>query len=237
MIGRIHSFESLGALDGPGLRFVVFMQGCPLSCGCCHNPDTRDFSGGQEMAAQEVFKKISRYKPYFGKDGGVTASGGEPICQAEFVFELFTLCREAGISTCLDTSGCVINDGVIKLLSVTDVVLLDVKYQDDERYQNFAGMKYSAAIEFLDLLEKFNIPTVLRRVIIPGLNDTAEAGDALANLASEYSCVDKIELLPFKKMCQMKYDKMGIEFPFAHIPEPHPDAVRAEEERLNTKLK
>ena len=237
MIGRIHSFESLGALDGPGLRCVIFMQGCPLSCGCCHNPDTRDFSGGQGMTAQEVFKKILRYKPYFGQDGGVTASGGEPLCQAGFLCELFALCREAGISTCLDTSGCVINGEVEKLLSLTDFVLLDVKYQDDEKYQKYAGMKYADAVKFLDLLEKFNVSTVIRRVIIPGLNDTVEAGDALAHLAREYSCVDKIELLSFKKMCQMKYDKMGMEFPFAHIPEPSPEAVRREEERLNKLIK
>lgn len=237
MIGRVHSFESLGALDGPGLRCVIFMQGCPLSCGCCHNPDTRDFSGGVEMTAQDVFRKISRYKPYFGSDGGITASGGEPLCQAEFLCELFGLCRDAEINTCLDTSGCIINDEVEKLLSVTDRVLLDIKYQDDERYQKFAGMKYSAAIEFLDLLEKLGVPTVLRRVVIPGLNDMPEAGDALAQLAREYSCVEKIELLPFKKMCQMKYDKMGIEFPFAVVPEPSPETVRREEERLNELIK
>ncbi len=237
MIGRIHSFESLGALDGPGLRCVVFMQGCPLSCGCCHNPDTRDFSGGVKMTPDDVFRKIARYKSYFGKDGGITASGGEPLCQAEFLCELFALCRDAGITTCLDTSGCIINGEVEKLLSLTDFVLLDIKYQDDEKYQKYTGMKYSDAVKFLDLLEKFNISTVLRRVIIPGLNDTDEAGNELAGLARRYSCVDKIELLPFKKMCQMKYDKMGIEFPFADIPEPSPDAVKKEEERLNKLIK
>ena len=147
--------------------------------------------------------------------------------------ELFTLCHQAGISTCIDTSGCVINDSVKRLLTLTDFVLLDVKYQDDESYQKYSGMKYSAAVEFLDLLESLNVPAVIRRVITPGLNDTTEAGDALVELACGYSCVKKIELLPFKKMCQMKYDRMGMEFPFAHIPEPHPDAVRAEEERLN----
>jgi len=237
MIGRVHSFESLGALDGPGLRCVVFMQGCPLSCGCCHNPDTRDFSGGVEMTPDEVFRKIARYKSYFGEDGGVTASGGEPLCQAEFLCELFALCRDAGIGTCLDTSGCMTGDAVEKLLSLTDVVLLDIKYQDDEKYQKHAGMKYSEVVKFLDLLEKLNVSTVIRRVIIPGLNDTAEAGDALAELARRYSCVKKTELLPFKKMCQMKYDKMGIEFPFAHISEPSPEAVRREEERLNKLIK
>jgi len=237
MQGFVHSVESFGTVDGPGVRMVIFLQGCPMRCAYCHNPDTWVMTDGSVYDVETVVERICRYRTYFGEQGGVTASGGEPLCQAEFLCELFALCRDAGIGTCLDTSGCMTGDAVEKLLSLTDVVLLDIKYQDDEKYQKHAGMKYSEVVKFLDLLEKLNVSTVIRRVIIPGLNDTAEAGDALAELARRYSCVKKTELLPFKKMCQMKYDKMGIEFPFAHISEPSPDAVMAEEERLNELIK
>ena len=130
MTGRIHSIQSLAASDGPGLRFAVFMQGCPLRCGCCHNPDTWDFGGGKEYSAEEIVQKASRYKSYFGSKGGITVSGGEPLMQADFVREIFELSHKEGINTCLDTSGCVMNDDVKKLLIHTDRVLLDIKYTD-----------------------------------------------------------------------------------------------------------
>ena len=135
MKGYIHSVESFGTVDGPGIRYVVFMQGCPLRCGCCHNLDTWSFDGGTEYTPQQIVEKAIRYKEYFGKDGGITVSGGEPICQSEFVAELFRLCHEEGINTCLDTSGCILNDKIKDLLSVTDRVLLDIKYTKNELYQ------------------------------------------------------------------------------------------------------
>ena len=134
MTGRIHSFQSLGTADGPGVRAVVFMQGCPLRCACCHNPDTWDFNGGTKVTAEEIFVKIKRLKNYFGKDGGVTASGGEPLMQPEFLKELFTLCKTDGITTAIDTSGCILNDSVKELLKLTDTVLLDYKYITDMPY-------------------------------------------------------------------------------------------------------
>ena len=130
--GKIHSFQSLGTIDGPGVRFVIFMQGCPLRCGCCHNPDTWAFEGGSHYTAREVMDKAKRYREYFGKDGGITVSGGEPLMQVEFVLELFKLCKIEGINTCLDTSGCLLNSQIIELLKFTDRVLLDVKYTDEE---------------------------------------------------------------------------------------------------------
>lgn len=218
--GRVHSIQSLGAVDGPGVRFVVFLQGCPLRCGCCHNPDTWDFTGGEEFTPEEIVKKALRYKEYFGANGGITISGGEPLLQAEFVEKMFTLCKEKGINTCLDTSGCVLNADVEKLLSVTDRVLLDIKYTTKEQYKDFVGCDFEQVVEFLEYLNNQKIPTTLRQVIIPTLNDTKENILRLKEIAKANSNVDKIELLPFKKICQMKYDKMGINFPFQNIPEP-----------------
>jgi pyruvate formate lyase activating enzyme len=135
--GKIHSFQSLGTVDGPGIRTVLFMQGCPLRCVCCHNPDTWDFSGGEEFTADEITAKVMRYKSYFGKDGGITVSGGEPLMQAKFVTELFVKMHENGINTCLDTSGCVLNENVKELLSHTDLILLDYKYTNKEDYEKY----------------------------------------------------------------------------------------------------
>ena len=132
MTGFIHSIQSLGTVDGPGVRFVLFMQGCPLRCGCCHTPDTWEMNRGTEYTPMEIVTKAIRYQSYFGKDGGVTVSGGEPLLQADFVREVFRLCHENGINTCLDTSGCIFNDGAKALLNVTDRVLLDIKCTSDE---------------------------------------------------------------------------------------------------------
>lgn len=218
--GRVHSIQSLGAVDGPGVRFVVFMQGCPLRCGCCHNPDTWEFKGGEEWTAEQIVSKAERFKEYFGKEGGITISGGEPLLQAEFAEKVFSLCKEKGINTCLDTSGCVLNVQVEKLLSVTDRVLLDVKYTSAKHYKDFVGCDLEQVLAFLEYLNNHKIPTTLRQVIIPTLNDTKENILKLKEIAKVNSNVDKIELLPFKKLCQMKYDKLGIEFPFKDIEEP-----------------
>lgn len=219
-MGRIHSVQSLGTVDGPGVRFVAFLQGCPLRCGCCHNPDTWAADGGTEMTAAELVEKACRYRPYFGDKGGITLSGGEPLMQAAFVGEVFALCRDAGIHTCLDTSGCVLNDEVKAALSVTDRVLLDMKYTTDGDYRQYVGTPLQKVLDFLDYLDARDIPTTLRQVIIPTLNDTAQHIATLRDIAAAHPCVDGIELLPFRKICQVKYGQMGIPFPFAHLPEP-----------------
>lgn len=233
MNGRIHSIQSLGTLDGPGIRYVVFMQGCPLRCGCCHNPDTWDFCEGKEVTAQEIVDKAVRYKDYFGSEGGITASGGEPLMQAEFVRELFELSHKAGINTCLDTSGCVLNDKVKMLLEVTDRVLLDIKYTSDDLYSKYVGCDFKNVLEFLNYLDCVNIPVTLRQVIIPTLNDSNKDILNLKEIKSRYSCIDKAELLAFKKICQVKYDNMGIEFPFSHIPTPNKETMLRLENLLN----
>ncbi len=217
--GRVNSIQSLGALDGPGIRFVVFLQGCNLRCGCCHNPDTWEAEGGTEYTAEEIVKKAVRYKEYFGKEGGITVSGGEPVLQPDFVAEIFRLCHNEGINTCLDTSGSILNDNTKKLLCFTDRVLLDIKYSSDDEYRKYAGCTLDKVMEFLEFLNQNNIPVTLRRVIIPTLNDSESSVLFLKDLANKYQCIDKTELLPFKKICQVKYDKLGIPFAFKNIPE------------------
>jgi len=226
MTGRIHSFQSLGTLDGPGVRFVVFMQGCPLRCGCCHNPDTWDVNGGTEYTAEDIVRRAVRYREYFGSDGGVTVSGGEPLLQADFVREFFALCRDTGLDTCLDTSGCMLNTDVSALLDVTDRVLLDIKYTTDALYRAHVGCGMDGVLEFLAELDQRGIPTTLRQVIIPSINDTEENIRALKAIADAHGCVEKIELLPFRKICQVKYDQLDIRFPFGDIPEPSRDVMR-----------
>lgn len=226
MTGRVHSIQSLGTLDGPGVRFVVFLQGCPLRCGCCHNPDTWDLDGGTEHAADQLVTKALRYKEYFGTEGGITVSGGEPLLQSEFVKELFSLCQKNGIHTCLDTSGCILTEAVKNLLDVTDRVLLDVKYTNDADYRKHVGCSMDAPLAFLNYLQSRKIPTTLRQVIIPSLNDTEENILALKDIIRQHSCIDKTELLPFRKICQTKYDAMGILFPFGHLNEPTREKMR-----------
>lgn len=227
MTGRIHSVQTLGTVDGPGVRFVLFMQGCPLRCHCCHNPDTWDVTGGKDVSVDDIFAQITRYRAYFGAAGGLTVSGGEPLLQAAFVRELFTRCRAAGIHTALDTSGCVWNEDVARLLDVTDLCLLDHKMPNDETYRRYVGCSISPVLRFLDELQARRIPTWLRRVIIPGITDSVEDTKALFALRAHYACIEKIELLPFRKLCTTKYEEMGIPFPFGDVPPANATAVDA----------
>jgi pyruvate formate lyase activating enzyme len=219
MIGNVHSIQSLGTVDGPGVRFVVFLQGCPLRCSCCHNPDTWEINAGKKMSAEEILSKVKRFKEYFGTDGGITLSGGEPLLQSEFSREIFSLCKGEGINTCLDTSGCILDESAKKLLEVTDRVLLDIKYTNNEDYLKYVGCSMDKPKEFLEYLDSVNIPVTLRQVIIPTINDTEINFSKIKEIAEKYRCVDKTEFLPFRKICQSKYDEMKIKFPFEHIPE------------------
>ena len=232
MTGKVHSIQTLGTLDGPGVRFTVFMQGCNLRCKCCHNPDTHSMSGGKEYTAEELVKMAVRYKEYFSNEGGITLSGGEPLLQPEFAREVFSLCHRNEINTCLDTSGSILNDSVKKLLDECDRVLLDYKYTTDALYRENVGCSKKSVDEFLDYLDEKSIPTTLRQVIIPTINDDFVNIRALKEAADAHSCVDKIELLPFRKICQVKYDSLGIEFPFAHLPEPTAETIKTLEKEL-----
>ena len=225
IVGQVHSIQSLGTVDGPGLRFVVFLQGCNLRCKCCHNPDTWEMLGEKQFTAEEIVEKAKKYKEYFGKKGGITLSGGEPILQADFAYKVFRLCHENGINTCLDTSGSILNDNVKKLLSETDRVLLDIKYTNDDDFLQNVGCSIEKPMEFLEYLNEQKIPTTIRQVIIPTINDNEENIEKLNEIVKQYPCIDKVELLPFKKICQTKYDSMKIEFPFGHLDTPTKEAM------------
>ena len=238
LLGHINSIQTLGTIDGPGVRFVVFMQGCNLRCSCCHNPETQRITakktcsealgeGIKLYTAAELADMAERYRSYFGRDGGITLSGGEPLVQAEFCFEVFSECKKRGINTCLDTSGGIWNSSAEKLLSVTDRALLDIKYHTDELYRKYVGCGIDAPLVFLKELNDRGIPVTLRQVTIPTLNDNSQSMEFLKELKHRYSCIDKIELLPFKKICQVKYDNMGIPFPFADMDTPSAETMDA----------
>ena len=217
---RIHAFQSMGTVDGPGVRAVVFLQGCPLRCACCHNPDTWDPRGGEETDLDTLMHRIRRCRPYFGPRGGVTVSGGEPLMQAEALLPLFRRLREEGIHTALDTSGYRLDGAVRALLAETDLVLLDYKYTNDQDYRRYVGMPMAGADRFLACLQEMGKETWLRHVYIPGLNDSDASLTRLQEIGEAHSCVSRIEILPFRRLCLEKYAEMGIPFPLADTREP-----------------
>ena len=218
MKGYVHSLQSLGTVDGPGVRAVLFTEGCPLRCAYCHNPDTWECREQDATEAKAIAEKISRLYPYI-KNGGVTFSGGEPCAQAEFLCEVATLLKEKGLHIALDTSGAIWNDSVERLLSLTDLVLLDLKMATEEDYRKYIGGSLAHTLAFLDKLDKLGIPVWIRHVVVPYINDTKENIDRLCELVKPYSCVKKIELLPFKTLCLEKYSSLGIPFPLKDTPQ------------------
>jgi len=233
MTGRIHSVQTMGTLDGPGVRLVIFMQGCPLRCAYCHNPDTWELSGGLEIDLDSLKNKILRYRNYFGGDGGVTVSGGEPLLQAEFVRQIFSFCRENDIHTALDTSGCFLNDGVKNLLEYTDLCLLDFKFANSEDYSRYTGGSFESTMNFLKELDLRKIPVWLRSVIVQGVNDSQQMIGKIMELKRDFSCIEKVELLPFRKICMEKYEELGIEFPFKDLEETSNEYVKILNENIN----
>lgn len=235
MKGYISSFQSLGTVDGPGLRSVVFMQGCPLKCACCHNPETQPFTGGTEVDSAELAKKILRFRSYYGTRGGLTVSGGEPLMQAEFVTELFRQMKNAGINTALDTSGCRPLGQCGELWKYTDLILLDYKFSSDEDYEKYAGGSREAPLGFLAEAEEKGIPVWLRRVIIPGINDDEGSMLDLEDVSRRHDCVKKTELLPFHKLCKEKYENLGIPFRLENTPEPGSELMKTLGEYISKK--
>lgn len=231
-MGKINSIQTLGATDGPGVRYVIFTQGCPLRCSCCHNPDTWDINHGKEETAENLMKEILRYKSYFGKNGGITISGGEPLMQSEFVREIFILAKANNIHTCLDTSGFIINEKVKQLLELTDLVLLDIKYTNQKDYQQYVGGSYYKVLEFLEYLNEKNVPTWIRQVAIPSLNMTKENYEKLKSIKENHSNVTKIEILPFRKLCTSKYENLRIVFPLKNEKEPTKEQIAWVQKKL-----
>lgn len=189
--------------------------------------------GGTEYTPAQIVEKALRYREYFGKDGGITLSGGEPLLQATFCHEVFAACHKAGIHTCLDTSGCVWNEDVVDLLRETDRVLLDWKYTAKQLYTAHVGCDMDKVEAFLRYLNEQQIPTTLRQVIIPTVNDSEENIRRLKAVVEEHACVDKVELLPFRKICQTKYDNLKLHFPFGHLPEPTAEQMTRLNDYLN----
>jgi len=212
MIGRVHSIQTMGTVDGPGVRFVVFMQGCNLRCDYCHNPDTWAHDSAELLIdSAELAQRANRYRNYYGKTPGITVSGGEALCQQDFVIELFRECKRLGFHTALDTAGSIAAKQ--ELLELTDLCLLDIKYTSEAEYQQYTGGSLMQTMAFLQQLEDAKVDTVIRQVIVPGRNDTEDAMDALTKLINNYNCVKKVELLPYRNLCIEKYDALGILFP------------------------
>jgi len=211
--GRIHSFESFGTVDGPGIRFVVFLQGCPLRCLYCHNPDTWDVhtASNYEMTAAELLKEVLKYKNYIRK-GGVTVTGGEPLLQAAFVKEFFQLCKKENIHTALDTSGYINSPKALEVLAYTDLVLLDIKSIDPGQHTTLTGVKLNNTLKFLDYLQEHKVDTWIRHVIVPGITDNDEQLRKLAEYLTHYSVIKKVELIPYHTMGIHKYEQLNMKY-------------------------
>lgn len=223
MKGYVHSFESLAAVDGEGLRCAVFLTGCPLRCVYCHNPDTWEMKG-EETDAQRLVEKIARYKPYFGNDGGVTFSGGEPLLQAEFIKETIPFLKNLEINYAIDTSGAVeLSDTVKYVLDNAQMVLLDLKFWDDESYIKYTGKDMSMTLKTLDYLERTGKKVWIRTVVIPGINDREEIIDKYLSCVKGKRCIEKYELLAFHTMGFYKYDNLGLENKLAGTDNLHKD--------------
>lgn len=215
---NVHSFESLAALDGEGIRFCVFLAGCPLKCAYCHNPDTQT-GKGKYYTGEELLKKIIRYKPYFKKEGGVTFSGGEPLLQAKDINELAALLKQNGINYTLDTSGAVpLTAEVKKALKNASLVICDFKFPDKESFFKYTRGDFSLEKDTLDFLKGENIKTWIRTVIVPGINDGEEWIKKYADIAKNYPNAEKYELLPFHTMGFFKYEEGGFFNPLKDTP-------------------
>lgn len=219
LIGRVHSFETFGAVDGPGIRFVIFMQGCSLQCKYCQNRDTWETNAGNQYSAEELLNKILKYKNYFlASGGGVTVSGGEPLLQYKFLIELFTLLKKENIHTAIDTSGNVdLTDDMKKLIDLTDLFLLDIKCINDEICKKLTGVSNKKELAFAKYLSSINKPTWIRQVIVPTITDRTEDLLALKDFLSTLTNVEKIELLPYHDLGKSKWIKLGLKYELENI--------------------
>lgn len=226
MKGRIHSLESFGTVDGPGIRFVTFLQGCPLRCQYCHNPDTWEAKApcAFEMTPEELLSETLRYRNYIA-NGGVTVTGGEPLMQASFVREYFRLCSEEKIHTTIDTSGIYCTPQAFSVLDYTQLVLLDIKSINTELHIQLTGAKNDNPHHFLKELETRRIPTWVRHVVVPGLTDNESDLKALAHFLANFSVVEKVEVLPYHTMGVSKYQKLGIPYPLEGVEALSTDAL------------
>ncbi|NDV68113.1 pyruvate formate-lyase-activating protein [Dysgonomonas sp. 25] len=228
MKGLIHSFESFGTKDGPGIRFVFFMQGCPLRCLYCHNPDTWGMNDYvYELTPEEAFREVEKVKGFV--KGGVTVSGGEPLLQADFVLELFKLCQQAGMHTALDTSGFILNDKVKQVLEYTDLVLLDIKHINPNKYKTLTSKPLEPTLRFFDYLRDINKPVWLRYVLVPGYSDDEKDLHDWAKHVSQYPNVARVDILPFHQMGIHKWQKIGADYKLENVEPPTQEEIEKTE--------
>lgn len=233
MEGRIHSFESLGAVDGPGVRFVVFMQGCSLKCKYCQNRDTWNLKGGTTYSSDEIVEKILRYKNYIMPNGGVTISGGEPLLQTKFLIELFTKLKNYNIHTCIDTSGSVVlTDEIKELIDLTDLFLLDIKCINDEKAINLTAVSNKKELEFARYLSNINKPMWIRQVLVPGYTDDEQDLIKLREFISTLKFVEKVEVLPYHDLGKFKWEQLGEVYPLENVRTANNDDVKRAKEIL-----
>ena len=227
IIAKVHSVETFGTVDGPGIRYVLFLQGCPLKCKYCHNRDTWDSSLGTTRTLEDIVSEIKRYTSYFkSSNGGVTVSGGEPLLQTEFVTELFKELHKLNIHTALDTAGSLpINDKIKELLSYTDLVILDVKHIIDEKSKNLTGLSNKNNLDFARYLSENNIPVWIRQVLVPGYTDDLEDLKKLKDFIDSLSNVKRVEILPYHKLGEFKWVNLGEEYPLKNVDKPSEESI------------
>lgn len=235
---KVHSLESFGAADGPGVRYVIFLQGCRMRCQFCHNPDTWEEQGGTIYTAEELLSKALRYRNYWGTEGGVTVSGGEPLLQMDFLLEFFALAKEKGIHTVLDTAGQPFTreepffGKLEELMKVTDLLLLDLKEMNPERHRRLTGRENDNILEFARYLSEIGKPVWIRHVLVPERSDFVEDLQALRAFTETLANVERIEVLPYHTLGVFKWENMGIKYPLEGIRPPEPERVQQAEEIL-----
>ena len=234
-VARVHSIESFAAVDGVGIRFDVFLQGCPLRCACCHNPDTWEFRGGTEYTAGKLVDKIKRYKTYFKHGGGVTVSGGEPLAQSRFLISFFRLLREENINIAIDTSGGAWDMDARHAMTLSDMVILDLKFPTEEMYWEYAQGFLKRTLDVLNFAINLGKEVWVRTVIIPGINDSEEMLDKYIALL-QGKRIEKYELLAFHTMGFFKYEELGYNNPLKDTPPLSPDRLKELQAYVDSKL-
>ncbi len=234
MDGKIHSIETFGTVDGPGIRYVVFFQGCPMRCLYCHNPDTWQMNTGTIMTVEEILTDYEKYRPFL-KGGGLTVTGGEPLMQIDFLLALFKQAKKQDIHTCIDTSGIAYNESnhayiekLDALMSFTDLVMLDIKHIDPEEHQKLCSQPNEQILKFAKYLEKHQIPLWIRHVVVPGITDKELYLRRLGSFLGELTNLKALDVLPYHTMGAVKYENLGIEYPLKGVPAlDKADAVKA----------
>lgn len=223
--GRIHSLESFGTVDGPGTRYVVFVQGCPMRCLYCHNPDTWSMTAGELMEPQYIYEQYVKNEPFYQNGGGLTVTGGEPLMQVDFLIDLFTLLKEHGVHTCIDTSGIVYTKGNVelikkldKLMELTDLVMLDIKHIDPVKHKEITSQPNEGILAFAEYVSEKGVELWIRHVVVPDLTDDDEYLYKLGYFVGGLKMLKALDVLPYHDMGKTKYKKLGIDYPLADTP-------------------